>query len=426
MGAASVSGMKSSESPKDGSRFWASRGPELTAALTKTMAQIRLLYADTLDVIAELDRERVASDAGYSSLAAFLAETVRITPSKAARMIAQANQVAESVTPTGHVTPAPQPHLREALREGVVDGEHIDAVADTLKKMPIWASVQDRELVESTLAEQARTSHPLLVRRAGDHLLARLDQDGENPHVEADQAEPVNSFKSRRNRDGRMEFSGSIEPEAAEELQELLDAFGKPQPLAEGVPDPRPVQQRHGDAFTDIIHRAAQGDDLPTRGGEKPHLSIFLDLNTLVDGVGTATLDSGAAICPSAVRRVACDAEVIPIVLGEDSEPLDVGRKYRTVTPAQRRALVARDRGCAHPGCDRPPRWCDAHHIIWWKFGGDTNIANLVLLCRRHHRLVHHSEWDVEMVGGRPMFYPPKWLELQRNGIRNTLHHLRE
>jgi len=388
------------------------------AALAKTMTQIRLLYADALELVADLEHHRVAAEAGYSSLSAFLGDLLRINPKKAAQMIAQAGQVAETVTPTGHVTPAPLPHIREALREGLIDGEHIDAVADTLKKVPDWASLADRELLESTLAEQARMSHPLLVRRAGDHLLVRLDQDGDNPRVEDEQAEPVNMLKYQRKRDGRMAFRGEIEPEAAEEFQELLDAFGKPQPLADGVADPRPVWQRHGDAFTDIIHRAAQGDDLPTRGGEKPHISVFLDLNTLTDAVGTATLDSGAALCPSAVRRIACDAEIIPIVLGGDSEPLDVGRKYRTVTPAQRHALVARDRGCAHPGCDRPPRWCDAHHIVWWKFGGDTNIDNLVLLCRRHHRQMHHSEWDVAMVGGRPMFYPPKWLDPQRNGIR--------
>lgn len=336
-----------------------------TAALAKTMQQIRMLYADALELVADLEHQRIAQQAGYPSLSAFLVEVLRITPKKASRMVAQAEQVAETLTPTGHLTPAPLPHLRAALREGVVDGEHLDAVAEVVHKLPTWASVQDRELVEKTLADQARMSHPLVVRRAGEHLLARLAQDGENPHVEDEQAEPANTFRYRRKRDGRMEFTGSIETEAAEELQGLIDAFGKPQPLAEGVPDPRPVWQRHGDAFTDIIHRAAHGDDLPTRGGEKPHISVFLDLNTLTDAIGTATLDSGAALCPSAARRVACDAEIIPIVLGEDSEPLDVGRKYRTVTPSQRRALVARDKGCSHPGCDRPPRWCDAHHIVW-------------------------------------------------------------
>jgi hypothetical protein len=282
-------------------------------------------------------------------------------------------------------------------------------------KIPEWAPPGTTDLVEKTLVEQAVAAHPGSVSRAGEALLAHIDQDGANPHREAGQADPVNLFRYRRTPDGRMRFAGEIDPEAAEELANLLQA------LAER--DGRPLPLRQGDAFTGVIHVAAGAEDLPAHGGAKPVITLIMYMNDLIDAVGTATLDSGAQLPCTAARRIACDAEIIPVVMSGDSVPLDVGRRYRTITPDQRRALVARDMGCAFPGCDRPPRWCDGHHIRWWSFGGNTDLTNLVLLCRRHHRLIHHSDWDVKLVGGRPMFYPPTWVDPKREGIRNTVHH---
>jgi len=175
-----------------------------------------------------------------------------------------------------------------------------------------------------------------------------------------------------------------------------------------------------GDALTEIIHAAAKSGDLPSK---KPHLSVYLDYNALMEGIGTATLEGGSVLCPSAARRLACDAEVIPMVLNGDSVPLDVGRAHRFITDHQRRALIARDKGCSFPNCDRKPRWCDGHHIKTWLHGGTTDLRNLTLLCRRHHRLIHHSEWEVRMTSsGVPEFIPPAWLDRDRKPMRNVLH----
>jgi Domain of unknown function (DUF222)/HNH endonuclease len=407
--------MSSSGVPKGGSQFWAARGPELTADLTEIVTRMRRDYAAALDLIAEMETEQIARHAGYSSLAAFLTESQRIAPARASRMVAQALQVAEMLTPTGHTTPAPLPSTRQALHEGVLDGEHVEAVAEAVKQLPTWASTEDRELVETTLADTARTSHPRAVREQGQVLLARLDQDGAPP-AEADQAEPVNTLRCQRLRNGRMKFAGEIDPEAAEEFEGLLGELAKPRPLAKDVPDPRPRLQRYGDAFTDIVHRAATG-----RGGSRTRLTVTLDLNFLLEGIGAATFEGGSFLPHSTLRQLACDCELIPMVLGTKSLPLDVGRKYRLVKPQQRRALIARDRGCAFPGCCMPARWTDAHHIRHWIDGGSTDMANLVLLCRRHHRLLHHSEWEVTIRNGLPEFTPPKWVDYHQRPLRNTL-----
>ena len=110
-------------------------------------------------------------------------------------------------------------------------------------------------------------------------------------------------------------------------------------------------------------------------------------------------------IHPEIVRRLACDASISRVITRGGSEPLDVGRRTAVVPAPMRRAVVVRDRHCRFPGCDRPPPWCDAHHAKHWADGGETSLANLVLLCRRHHRLVHRpGGFRLEMTDGRPVF----------------------
>jgi hypothetical protein len=124
-----------------------------------------------------------------------------------------------------------------------------------------------------------------------------------------------------------------------------------------------------------------------------------------------AVLETGTTLSAGRARVLACDATIIPTVLGSASEPLDIGRATRVVPPALRRALITRDAGCAFPGCRRPARWADAHHIRHWADGGPTALNNLVLLCNHHHDVIHHTHWEVAIVDGRPVFTPPAWLD---------------
>jgi hypothetical protein len=122
----------------------------------------------------------------------------------------------------------------------------------------------------------------------------------------------------------------------------------------------------------------------------------------------TAELDRAGPASVDAARRLACDASVTRVVLGAPSEPLDVGRRTAVVPVALRRAVVVRDRRCRFPGCDRPHDWCDAHHVVHWADGGPTALANLLLLCRRHHRLIHaRGGFRLSLEDGRPVFRRP-------------------
>ena len=122
----------------------------------------------------------------------------------------------------------------------------------------------------------------------------------------------------------------------------------------------------------------------------------------------TAELDRAGPVSRDTARRLACDASVRRIVLGGPSQPLDVGRRTAVVPAGLRRAVIVRDHVCRFPGCDRPHDWCDAHHIVHWADGGPTALANLVLLCRRHHRLVHtRGGFRLALEHGRPVFRRP-------------------
>jgi hypothetical protein len=152
------------------------------------------------------------------------------------------------------------------------------------------------------------------------------------------------------------------------------------------------------------------------QGGEKPHITVTMRLDDL-----TATLN-GQPITAEHARRIACDAAIIPMVLGSHSEPLDIGRATRTIPPAIRRALTLRDNGCIHPGCPKPADWCDAHHVHHWTEGGPTALSNLVLLCGKHHWTIHHTAWEITFIRGIPHLTPPPLIDPQQQPQRNTLH----
>ena len=140
-------------------------------------------------------------------------------------------------------------------------------------------------------------------------------------------------------------------------------------------------------------------------------------------GAGRATLGDLGTISAAEARIHACDCMLIPAVLGTNSEPLDLGRQRRLISTPLRRALYLRDRGCAFPGCHRPPRHCQGHHVRHWADGGPTELGNLVLMCTHHHRLLHRSGWQVRIAtDGLPEFLPPVFLDKRRRPRRNNLH----
>ena len=182
------------------------------------------------------------------------------------------------------------------------------------------------------------------------------------------------------------------------------------------------MAQRNADALAELLRRSAIAGTTPARHGSRATITVSMALETLERRLGApgATLDWSGPISAETARRLACDAQVIPVLLGSCGEPLDVGRASYPVTQAIWRALVARDGGCSFDSCGRPPEWTEAHHRIHWEDGGETSVANCCLLCDYHHRRVHHDGWDVILINGAIHVIPPPWIDSTRRPRRNT------
>ena len=146
-------------------------------------------------------------------------------------------------------------------------------------------------------------------------------------------------------------------------------------------------------------------------------LTVSMDVDWLRKQIGHGLVGAEEAISPAEARRLACDAAVVPLVLGLPLGAPGRGRLSYTVPEAMRRALVLRDQGCSFSGCNRRAERCHGHHVHHWVDGGATCLTNLCLLCTFHHRLVHHGDWQVEMIDGRPWFIPPAWLDPEQRPV---------
>jgi hypothetical protein len=208
---------------------------------------------------------------------------------------------------------------------------------------------------------------------------------------------------------------GALDPEGGEVLLTALQARVDADLRASGGMDLRTPTQRRADALVDLARFYLDSSKRPTLAGERPHITVTVDLHALRDAgangarpsPGRCELDRAGTVHPQTARRLACDASVTRVVMAGPAEPLEVGRKTPVVSAALRRAVIVRDRRYRFPRCMRPQAWCDAHHVVHWADGGETGLHNLVLLCRPHHRLVHEGGFQLKLNRGRPQFKRP-------------------
>ena len=235
---------------------------------------------------------------------------------------------------------------------------------------------------------------PKGVRSLRPALLAAHGADGEF-QADADTAERLVSL-SRPSTDelGALTYQLILDPVGAAALEAAIGPLSAPVPGPDSERDPRSPQLRRGQALIEVCRRATSAGDRPP-SGVKTTLMLTMSYDDLAARTGAATVigsaQGGSLIAPETVRRLACDATIIPTVLGGRGEILDQGRSTRLATPGQLAALWLRDAGCSFPGCTTPAQWCDAHHLVHWADGGTSDLNNLALLCGRHHSVVHRD-----------------------------------
>lgn len=356
------------------------------------------LEAERLRRLAEIDRRRLFERDGHLSTASWLTSRFQMawgiakSDVQMARSLLQMETVRHAVE-AGTVSlsalrvlaeaRAAEPTAFDEAEPFLAEAASCHSVSDLRRIVARWRSVVERERASGDIHDD------LLLRRRRLHASVTLE--------------------------GMVRLDGDLDPESGESLltalRAVLDADVRSGDAADAGSDDRTPAQKRADALGEICRGWLSRSDRPAVAGERPHLNVTVPLDALHDlegvgtraGAGVGEFDHTGPIGLATLRRLACDATVSRLVLGSRSEPLDVGRRTPVVPTSIRRALVARDRTCRFPGCDRPHSWCDAHHVRHWADGGETSVGNLVLLCRRHHRLTH-SRFSVEASDGRPVF----------------------
>ena len=364
-----------------------------------------LLGADTVSVAGPLvpsDEPTAASSDELDAWGDELVSRCGLEPSQASRIA----KIADAVR-----SPLNAP-LAEALQSGRINTTIAKTCLDNIDKIRAVLPKATRDeiygwLLMLDVGAGAKTIRELTKRvlaQYGDEVLDQAE----------DEHQRVESLSWSDEPNGMVRFTADLSPDHAEELKQAVDSLAGPSPKSAccddphhrhtpgpdgtsqktGEPDPRTAGKRRADALLLLLGlgaEAVEGDgEIKHRGSATLVVTIdFLVLAGILAGLGIS--DTGTGITPDTVRQLACDARILPMVLGSKNQPLNVGRKRRLVEDELRRAVIHRDEHCTYAGCDRPPVMCDVHHVESWWAGGDTSLENSALLCSTHHRIVHRD-----------------------------------
>ena len=335
----------------------------------------------------------VADEDGCRDVAAWLVARTRAGRGSSRR----AQRVADSLAHRWQ-------RLAEALAAGEIHPEQVEVIVRALDELPDTVPAETRRLAEQHLIEQAQHFGPqelrLLGRRILDVVAPDLYEDHERRRLEEEERRARRTTRLIRQRrgDGSTLFRITVPDAAADRLLTYLHAFTSPRRKSTDTEPgdgservPHDVQL--GLAFCALLERLDPAR-LPVHGGDATTVVVTVDLQTLIDGLGTAALGSDGVISAAEARRLACTAKILPMVLGGKSELLDLGRSARLFSRAQRAAMAVRDRTCRAQGCDIPAAWCEAHHAATpWAAGGRTDLRDGRLLCSWHHHRAHDERY---------------------------------
>ena len=452
-----------------GVEAWRLVETELVTATRSVCQRIGDLEALRVRLVADLETRGTAKTLGAGSTASWLSGVTRIAPGAATQIVNLGKALIE------------RPDTAAAVDSGAISVAHAKVIVGFFAHLPDGVPAEALPECEMYLLQAAATENPIeLARRAA--ALRHLLEPVENSMPDAENA-TLNELFAATTLGGRGVVKADFDSETMEMLHTALSALSKPQPGDDGSRDTRPAALRRAEAFTELLRRYLNSGGSPVEGYERPHVSLLIRQEDLAAADGSNPADPDrvstseeapatddatppAAAPPAAApaepslrpdpdrgayqamfgtdpvapgwmpwigpisarsaRRIACDCELTAMLIDGDGVPLKLGRSERLVSPAQRRALIARDHGCAFPGCSRPPAWTQAHHIRHWIDRGPTDLANLVLLCGQHHRVIHYDGWDIHMgTDGHPWFLPPAWMDplRQPRPAQHRQHH---
>ncbi|SDW15820.1 protein of unknown function, partial [Arthrobacter sp. cf158] len=421
-------------------------------------------------------------DDGYRNAAEFLRARLRISISEARRRLALANDVLPQTGMTGQHIPARREILADAHSSALLPSRSATIISAALDKTRHLTDDDTITLMEQALTTTAKETDPDFVAKMAKAWSDRIDQDGPEPSEEA-LRQLQGAFLRRRRRHGLHHLEIFATDEQIETLTTAMNTATNPRlttPEPSHTTEPSDTTEpghtpddgtptgttptgtgthaaAHGPTGPDLDRRtraqkllnglvgacalAMSTGKLPSNGGLRPQLTVTIDHRHLFEqlthhnkpnhtghtGTGPNPLSSGTAtftgpLHPNTIRKIACDADIIPVLLGSQGRVLDIGRTTRIFPPHIRKAITARDGGCAFPDCTMPAPWCEAHHITYWSHGGTTSTENGTLLCSHHHHLIHKEQWRITLTTGIPWFIPPPHIDPHQTPRRNHHH----
>ena len=332
-----------------------------------------------------------------------------------------------------------QPRVAHALAEAELSLEQAQVILHGLDRLPRDLDSAQRESVAARMVELGREFGPYglsrLVNRVVEVIAPEVAEGADRRALERIEAEQVRNrhLSWRKDAEGAFVFRGKLGKVAGQQVVGIFRSLASRQRKTSRTAGEEISWTRaQADALVELATHFGSCQRLPRLGADRPRMLVAVDFDVLKGELGTATLlNTGDRITAGEVRRLACDAEILPVVMNGRSVPLDLGRRQRLFTGHLRTLLISRDQGCAFPGCDRGPEECEAHHIVSWYSGGRTELRNGVLLCAFHHHLVEPNpngppdqQWLIRLsAGGCPEFGAPVGLGAPPGERRWRLHH---
>ena len=346
------------------SRPWAVEHP--TDEYVRVCREITMLQGHAAELLGEIDRDRAYEAVGYLTSTAFVRDTTGVSGTEARRRVLESRALREHDI------------LREAFTSAEIDRPRVGMLLHAASVSP---DLFDRD--EAVLVNAVASLSVAHARRTVDYWCQAANKEAaatNERHLIDQRRLSISTTYG-----GMVRLDGDLDPESGKIVLTAIQSLVEPSQL--DPTDTRSLAQRRADALVDLCNDHLEHGDTPVSGGVRPHLTLVVSREVLATGTpGRPCELDGTVVIPITAQRIACDATVTEV-----DGRMNVGRASRTIPPHIRRALIQRDGGCTHPGCDRPHRWCDAHHVIHWARGGETSLDNLRLLCRRHHRMAHDN-----------------------------------
>jgi uncharacterized protein DUF222/HNH endonuclease len=347
-------------------------GPELAENLIRLGQAVDLILLEFARVAAEFAKTDEYDQQGFDSPISWIKENCHLPGGAAADRVCAGEQLERLTESTA------------SLAEGRIGFAHFALLART-------AEAVGPRFSEARLLKQATQLSVMRFRNACMH--ARHAANPEDYVTEEKQGVEARSLTLTTVDNGLVLVNGILDKIGCAALRTALEPLAK----RAGKDDDRHRDRRLADALVDLSMHALDSGLVPQQASKRTHLQVTTSLETLlgVCGAPAAEMEFSLPISAKAVERLACDCSVTRILLGSDSMVIEVGRAKRVVSGPTRKALNVRDKHCVWPGCDRPPTYTSAHHLVHWARGGSDELPNLALLCYRHHWNVHEGNWQI-------------------------------